>query len=170
VPTSCRSMTRIVDVAQRSRRSARASRCTGDRSGRGGSRPARWRRLDHCFLHVGCGTRAADRKSAVKPAAGVRRQPVGDVGAARRRPMRVADDPDPAFRRAPRNPAIVGAERSGHGSKTHSHEAIISQGFTTVSKPRSSACLFGGAVDMLRAFGGQPCLLRPRQEPIDLCP
>ena len=28
-------------------------------------------------------------------------------------------------------------------------------------------CVCSGAIDRLRAFGGQPCLLCPRQEPIE---
>ena len=61
----------------------------------------------------------------------------------------------------------VGAEADGPGREMNSHGAIISQHFHSRFPAAVRCLLIRGAVDRLRAFGGLPCLLRKRQEPIE---
>ena len=164
VPTSCRSITSDVEAVQHLGASARASRCRASRPARGGPSSRRVRRLDHVLLHVGPepvlraedGRRAGARGCAASRSAMCTKPWSTDAGlqtTPTRRPSRRADGQQP-----------FGAELNAHGGDYFTRSLPADAGWLSL---RSLTCLCAGAVDRLRAFGGQPRLLRPRREPIE---
>ena len=152
VPTSCRSMTSSVDVAQHLR--GRLARLAVERVDRHAAHlVARVPGLDHVFLHVGpeAVLRAEDGGQPASVPGRRRGQAVGDVAQLAVDRRRVADDADAAAVEASGRQQAVGSKRDRHGP-------II--GVLRLASDRAG-------VGRLRALGGLPRLLRPRREPIE---